>query len=156
MADCQDPAVVLMSIKPQWADAIMSGRKRVEFRCARFGRVVSHVVVYATSPVQRVVGFFEVRDITEAEPTMLWEMFAAVGDIGEAAFADYYAGKVEGVAIHVGQVTRLAEPAMLAEVVPGAIAPQSYRYADPRVIPELTRRASSRNGDCASCGMVFA
>lgn len=142
MADCQDPAVVLMSIKPHWADAIMRGRKRVEFRRARLGRTISHVVVYATSPVQRVVGFFEVEDITEAEPTVLWEMFAAVGAIGEAAFTEYYGGKAEGVAIQVGRVTRLADPVRLVEVVPGAVAPQGYLYADPGVIPELKRRAT--------------
>ena len=143
MANCQDPAVVLMSIKPHWADAIMGGRKRVEFRRARFGRAISHVIVYATSPVQRVVGFFEVPEITEAAPETLWEMFSAVGEIGEAAFVDYYDGKVEGIAIHVGQVTRLAEPAKLTDVVPGAVAPQSYLYAGSAVIPELTRRRSA-------------
>jgi len=63
------------------------------------------------------------------------------GGIGEAAFVDYYVGKVEGIAIHVGQVTRLAEPATLTDVVLGAAAPQSYLYADSGVIPELTRHA---------------
>ncbi|NTW29226.1 MAG: ASCH domain-containing protein [Coriobacteriia bacterium] len=142
MADSKDPAVVLMSIKPHWADAIMGGRKRVEFRRVRFGREISHVVVYATSPVQRVVGYFEVEDITEAEPAALWERFATLGDIGEAAFMDYYEGKGEGVAIHVGRVSPLVEPVMLTEIVPGAVAPQSYLYADPGVISQLSRRAS--------------
>jgi len=150
VAECQDPSVVLMSIKPQWAFAIMGGSKRVEFRRARFGRTISHVVVYATSPVQRIVGFFEVQNITEAPPATLWERFSAVGEIGESAFADYFDGKAAGVAIHVGQVTPLAEPATLAEVVPGAVAPQSYVYADSGIIPELKRRASGRREDRSS------
>jgi hypothetical protein len=41
MVECQDRSVVLMSIHPRWADAIMDGRKQVEFRRADFSRPIS-------------------------------------------------------------------------------------------------------------------
>lgn len=129
MAGQQDQAVVLMSIKPHWAQAIMDGRKRVEFRRARFGRTVTHVIVYATRPVQRVVGYFEVAGITEATPSVLWADHSAAGEIDEDDFRRYYEGAETGVAIHVGRVEALDEPISLGDVVPGALPPQSYRYA---------------------------
>ena len=129
MAEQQDSAVVLMSIKPRWAEAIMDGRKRVEFRRARFSRNVSHVIVYSTSPVQKVVGFFEVAGITEADPRELWDQHWEAGGIDETVFRCYYEGTTRGVAIHVGRVTPLDTPIALREIIPGAVAPQSYMYA---------------------------
>lgn len=142
MAESDDRAVVLMSIKPHWADAIMRGRKRVEFRRAGFSRPISHVVVYATSPVQRVIGYFEVAGVTKATPLALWNLFSAVGEIEFDAFWRYYAGAEDGVAIGVGDVFQLSEPLELDAVVPAAVPPQSYIYADAALIPELKRLAS--------------
>jgi predicted transcriptional regulator len=136
-----DRSVVLMSIHPHWASAIMEGRKRVEFRRSRFGRPVSHVVVYATSPVRRVVGYFEVSDLVDAAPAELWEMFADVGEIGADAFDGYFDGAESGVAIRVGRVSGLSTPIELEELIPSAVPPQSYRYADRGVIVELDRLA---------------
>lgn len=143
MAEAADSSVVLMSIKPHWADAIMAGRKRVEFRRARFARHVSHVIVYATAPVKRVVGFFAVDQIVEAAPGVLWRMFGSEGEIDSGAFDEYYLGVRGGVAIGVGEVTRLPMPLELDAVLPSAVPPQSYRYADSGVIPLLEAWAKS-------------
>jgi predicted transcriptional regulator len=139
-----------MSIKPHWADAIMAGTKRVEFRRSRLSRPISHVVVYATSPVQRVVGYFEVDTITRAEPLTLWSLFSAVGEIEFEAFMRYYDGAEDGTAIGVGDVFELAQPLELQAVLPAAVPPQSYRYADAALIPELERLATKRPASSAS------
>ena len=130
-----------MSIHPHWADAIMDGRKRVEFRRARFSRQISHVVVYATSPIRRVVGYFEVAGVTAAEPETLWQQFADVGGIEAEAFRGYFEGAESGVAISVGKVQELSAPVELTAILPFAAVPQSFCYADAEVIPELDRLA---------------
>src|SRR5687768_5485385 len=64
---------VLLSIKPEFVEKIFSGIKKYEFRRAIFkSKAVSRVVVYASSPVQRVVGEFELSDIISARPDSLW------------------------------------------------------------------------------------
>lgn len=123
----------------------MAGRKRVEFRRARFAKPVSHVIVYATSPVKRVLGYFQVDHITEAEPSALWRQFSEVGEIEIDAFSRYYEGVSDGVAIGVGEVVKLGEPMELHVLLPEAVAPQSYRYADSQTIHELCRRARSHS-----------
>ncbi len=45
------PTRALLSIRPQYADAIFRGEKRFEFRRAMFRKEVDVVVVYTTSPV---------------------------------------------------------------------------------------------------------
>jgi predicted transcriptional regulator len=100
------------------------------------------VVVYASSPVQRVVGYFEVDGVSESDPSALWAEHSDVGEIGAEEFREYYDGAERGVAIHVGRVHHLLLPLPLDEVVPSAVPPQSFAYARPEVIGELAVRAA--------------
>ena len=50
----------LLSIKPEYAEKILKGEKLVEFRIVAFAQEVSKIFIYATSPVCRIVGEFEV------------------------------------------------------------------------------------------------
>ena len=55
---------VLLSIKPEFVEEIIEGRKKFEYRKSIFTRTdVSSVVVYATKPFGKVVGEFEIGSI---------------------------------------------------------------------------------------------
>lgn len=122
-------AVALLSIHPHYADAIMRGEKRVEFRKKAFARPVEHVVIYATAPVQRVVGAFRVGECDTAEPAELWHRYGGVGGIGQADFDGYYQGREAGVAITVvGSPQPLDLP---LSAVGHERPPQSFAYITP-------------------------
>jgi predicted transcriptional regulator len=120
--------VALLSIHPEFAEAIMSGRKRVEFRKVPFGSDVRTVVVYATRPVARVVGTFDVIGIEQRAPSRLWDMFGQVGGISRRRFSEYFQGHRTGYAIRVGTVRRFATPVPLSHLGNGLVPPQSFRY----------------------------
>ena len=130
--------VALLSVHPQYAFAILDGVKRVEFRKTEFKRDVSHVVIYATAPVGRVVGVFEVEGIDRQTPQALWNAYRHVGGIEEGSFFHYYDGYLHGVALRVGAVRRLPEPLCLSALRPGLTPPQSYQYLDRACLPFLT------------------
>jgi len=119
-----------LSIHPQHADAIMRGDKRVEFRRRPPAPDTSHVIVYATAPVCRIVGWFSVVSIEADEPRLLWDRFGSVGSISEGAFHAYYEDCQTGAAIRVGEVETLDEPVRLDDLEPGLRPPQSFRYLD--------------------------
>ena len=55
---------VLLSIKPEFAEKIFDGTKKFEFRKTIFkNNNVQKVIVYASSPVQKVIGEFSIEDI---------------------------------------------------------------------------------------------
>ena len=55
---------IILSIKPEFAAKIFEGTKKYEFRRAIFkNKNVKKVVVYASSPVQKIIGEFEIEDI---------------------------------------------------------------------------------------------
>ena len=52
---------VLLSIKPEFAELIFKGTKKFEFRKSIFkNSEIKTVVVYASSPMQKVIGEFEI------------------------------------------------------------------------------------------------
>ena len=72
-SDSPKPTRALLSIKPDYAEAIFSGRKRFEFRRSIFRHDIRVVIVYITSPVGQVVGEFSVEDIITDDVDALWD-----------------------------------------------------------------------------------
>jgi predicted transcriptional regulator len=129
VAGRQNRRVALLSLHPRFARAILEGSKTVELRRARFSADVSHVVVYATRPVQRVVGWFEVSKVERDRPARLWRRHGPATGISTREFREYFDGAVEGTAISVGHVVALDEPLQLG-ALGHPVPPQSYRYMD--------------------------
>ena len=65
---------VLMSIKPKYAMQILNGTKTFEYRKNRFRRQnIDSIVIYATSPVMKVIGEVQLVGVLEDEPEIIWE-----------------------------------------------------------------------------------
>ena len=58
------PQIVLLSIRPEFAEKILDGRKRFEFRRTIFRDTnVTKAIIYASRPVCRVIGEFEIEEV---------------------------------------------------------------------------------------------
>ena len=146
MASPANRSVALLAIQPQYAKAILNGSKRVEFRKTRFKRQVSHVVMYCTSPVMRVLGVFEIGRIESGAPSDLWHRYQSVGGIGADDFAAYYSRSKVGIALEVARVWILAEPLELTELADGLSPPQSYCYLGDECVTRLWQRVPADHG----------
>lgn len=119
---------VLLSIHPEFADAIFDGHKHYEFRRVLFKQDVDEVVVYATMPVARVVGRFRIADIHEDAPNALWAKTKAVAGVTKEKFDSYFRGKTKAFAIKVGDPVRFAVPQPLSKYLASNTPPQSFCY----------------------------
>lgn len=137
------PVVALLSIKPTYADAILEGRKKVEFRKTKFQRAVTHIVIYATAPIKRVIGWFTTGDFHESSPARLWRRFSAVGGIARVPFQTYFEGRKTGVAIDVHKPRRLKTSVSLARIT-SKPPPQSYVYLPVDVLSLLGEASLKR------------
>ena len=137
MARKKDRGVVLLSIKPRFAHAIMRGEKKVEFRRRLWKSDVDTVVVYATDPEQRIIGYFTVSFLDLASPSELWRRHGRVGAIGHAEYRSYYAGTTNGVAVGVGAVRRLENGGGLRSITHLDRPPQSFAYLDRAAMTRL-------------------
>jgi predicted transcriptional regulator len=120
-------ATILLAVKPEYAERILSGVKRYEFRRRRPLKPVGRILIYATQPRCAVVGEAAVaRTITES-PEILWAMTARGAGIGEKAFMEYFAGSGQAHAFVLGDARKYKKPKQLSEFGL-ARAPQSFVY----------------------------
>jgi predicted transcriptional regulator len=95
------------------------------------------VIVYATSPVQRVVGWFRVGDIEAQTPKVLWDRFGGVGGVELHEFDRYYEGRDVGTAITVAEAASLMEPLPLSSLGGVSNPPQSFQYVSWEAFEDL-------------------
>lgn len=119
---------VLLSIKPEFAYKIFDGEKRFEFRKVIFKNPkIRTVIVYASSPVQKVIGEFEIDEILTSGPLEIWEQTKQYSGITEDFFHKYFAEKKVAHAIKIKNAKKYSPPLSIKDdfdVVP----PQSYVY----------------------------
>lgn len=140
------PAVldaVLVSIHPRYAEAILAGQKRTEFRKVRFKREVSKLLIYATAPISAVVAIVDISGLIEDSPAKIWERYASVGGIAEEDFFRYYDNCESAVAIEIANVVILGSGIKLHSLLPGTRPPQSFCYLPAHVLEAALRSSSA-------------
>ena len=119
---------ILLSIKPEYANKILSGEKRYEFRRAIFkDQSVKKVIIYASSPVQRVIGEFTIGGILSKGLSQLWQDTKADAGIDKEFYDSYFIGKEKGYAIHIESFKKYKSSRLL-ETYNVSFPPQSFCY----------------------------
>jgi predicted transcriptional regulator len=119
---------VLLSIKPEFAEKIFNGTKKYEFRRTVFKNLdIKTVIVYASSPVQRVIGEFEIDTIINEDLHQLWDRTKEHSGISENFFFEYFVNKEKGYAIKIKKAKRYAISLSLKDDF-NATPPQSFAY----------------------------
>lgn len=129
-----EPPALFLSLKPRFAEMILSGRKTVELRRVRPKIGESTVAVfYATSPAQLIVGTSRIEGVETDPPAEVWRRFGPACGLTRKEFDAYFAGAETAVAIRLAEPHRLGEGIPLAEFRQrwhGFEPPQSFRYLD--------------------------
>lgn len=124
----QEQMKVLLSIKPEFAERIFEGSKKYEFRKALFKNSdIKTIVVYASSPTQRVIGEFEIETIISDSPEKLWNETKEFAGVEEHFFYEYFADREMGFAIKIKKTKKYKEALCLREHF-NLTPPQSFLY----------------------------
>lgn len=119
---------VLLSIKPEFANKIFDGTKKYEFRRSLFkNKDVKKVIVYASAPISRVIGEFDIETVIKKEVNELWKDTKEFSGITKDFYMSYFDGKDEGFAIKVKKATKYKEDLCIQEAY-GKKPPQSFLY----------------------------
>jgi type I restriction enzyme, S subunit len=109
---------VILVIKPDYAEAILSGTKTYEFRKRAFKREDIERVYLCTSG--KIVGSFEIEFTLLGSPQAVWSACHEYGGISKQDFFDYFGNSNQGVAYKVKNPERCKGNALTR--------PQSFCY----------------------------
>ena len=121
---------ILMSIKPQYVEKILSGNKKYEYRKNRAKRNgIDKIIIYSTAPVMKVVAEVDIEEIIESTPDILWKKTKLESGITEEFFYKYYKNKTTAVAYKLGNIKIYDKPKSLNDIGVKNV-PQSFIYLD--------------------------
>ena len=119
---------VILSIKPEFAFKIFEGTKKFEFRRVLFkNKDVRNIVVYASAPISKVIGEFEIDSIFQQDLNTLWSQTSEFSGITQDYYIDYFEGKEVGYAIKVKNPKMYKNRLCIRESF-GLNPPQSFAY----------------------------
>lgn len=120
---------VLMSIKPQFVKEIFNGNKKFEYRKAIFkNKDIKTVVVYATMPIGKIIGEFEIDTILVEHPSEIWQLTKEYSGITEEFYDEYFSGRDIAYAIKIKSLNEYNEPICPYANNANFKAPQSFKY----------------------------
>jgi len=114
----------LLSIHPKYAEAILAGTKRYEFRRVIPAQPVDRMFLYATSPVGKVVGYFRPGLIVHATTEDIWKMCRSDGMLTKNEFLGYFREAPRKYAIEIRETYAFVH----AKELPNKNPPMNFRY----------------------------
>ena len=138
--------VLLLSLRPRFAEAILGGSKTVELRrrpvAAGAG---TRVVLYSSAPTMAIVGTAQLRTVDIAPPEQAWKRYRARLGLTKEEFDEYLEGADQAYLLQLTAISELDEPLHLHQLRKsgGFQPPQSFRYVaahDPLPLRELAAR----------------
>ncbi|MFB2920139.1 MULTISPECIES: ASCH domain-containing protein [Aerosakkonema] len=129
--------ILLLSIRPEYAQKIIDGTKTVELRRVRTRlKAGDLVLLYISSPEKALVGSFEVERVIEFKNSRkalnnFWNEVKNNAGIEKQKFDRYYQGASVAVGIFIKKLEIFPRPLELERLrrkLPNLKPPQSYRY----------------------------
>ncbi len=125
---------LLLSLRPRFAQAILSGAKTVELRRRPvIAPPQTPIILYASSPTMAIVGTARLREVQTLTPNAAWSQHRRSLALTRLEFDAYLDGSVYAYLLILHRVCTLDEPLTLRELrQEGPFQPpQSFRYIAP-------------------------
>ena len=138
--------MIVLSLKPRFAEAILAGVKTVELR-----RTVPKIVIptrallYASSPVRALLGTCVITSVRSADLAALWHEYGSRSELSFHEFQQYFEGVAKGTALTLSDPQALSRPIPLQDLQakPRSFRPpQSFAYVDTKTGNQLIRMAA--------------
>ena len=122
---------LFISVKPEFADKLLSKEKSIELRKIKPNvKEGDYIVIYASSPVKCVVGFGIIKRIITTTPSEMWSEYSDLLGIDRIRYDEYYNNRSKAIGIELVSI----KPSLpirlqnLRDLFSGFHPPQVYRY----------------------------
>ena len=146
MREFDQDRMIVLSLKPGFAEAVLAGEKTVELR-RTVPRIVAptRALLYAATPVRALVGTCVVTSVRPADLASLWQEYGSRTGLLRHEFQRYFEG------VDAGAALTLAHPRPFSRAIPledlrampeGFRPPQSFTYVGAQAGDRLIRMAT--------------
>lgn len=118
---------IILPISPVFANKIVNGEKKYEFRKKIAKKDVNKIYIYATSPVKKIIGEVEVLSKISMDKEELWELSYNEAGVTKEFYLKYFNENKEANAYLLGKVEKYYEGISLADIGVSYV-PQSFVY----------------------------
>ena len=146
MQELDQDRMVVLSLKPRFAEAILAGDKTVELRRIEPRIVVpTRALLYAATPVRALLGTCVITSVRSADLAVLWREYGSRTALLHHEFHQYFE------AVDVGTALMLTQPQQFTREIPlqdlratpkSFRPPQSFAYVDTKTGNRLLRMAA--------------
>lgn len=119
---------VLISIKPKYVKSIVSGEKKVEYRKRLFKHLPCRIYIYESSPVKRIIGYFEYAGYYSGVPDEVWKISCEYAGVDYDTFSNYFADAELAYALKIDKLVIFSKPVSPESIFDEFKAPQSFFY----------------------------
>ena len=138
--------MVVLSLKPRFAEAILAGIKTVELRRTEPRIVVpTRALLYAASPVRALLGTCIITSVQPLDLQALWQKHGSGSGLLHHEFQKYFEGVDVGTALTLTQPRAFSRQIDLQDLrakPQGFRPPQSFAYVDTKTGDRLIRMAA--------------
>ena len=108
---------ILMPIKPIYVNEILNGNKKYEYRKIKAKKDnIDKMIIYATSPIKKVVGEATIINILEDTPENIWEKTQKYSGIEKEFFDIYYKNRNVAIAYQLENIIKYEKTLDLKEL----------------------------------------
>lgn len=130
---------VLLSIKPEYVDRIISGEKKYEFRRTKIiTRRVNHVFIYSTAPVKKIIGEMTYSKVIEGSPEEIWDKCQEYSGISKEDYFKYFNNCKKAYAIEIKDIELFDEPIDPYIKFIKFVPPQSFCYINSEMLTQAS------------------
>lgn len=138
MGDKRD---IVISIRPEFSEKILEGKKTVELR-RRFPEESAKgavAYIYSTSPTMAMVGFAVICNVVKLPVKQIWDRYSDFACIRKKDFDSYFSGIESGYVLELKGAREFSRQVGLQELRDRFrfTPPQSFYYAKPKLIRAL-------------------
>lgn len=118
---------IVLPIKPIFANKILSGEKKYEYRKKLCKKNVKKIYIYSTAPTKMIIGEANIIDKLRMDKENLWEQTQLHSGICKEFYNKYFEKQKYACAYEIGEVKRYSTPITLKSIGINYV-PQSYIY----------------------------
>jgi len=132
--------ILLFSIKPEFSELILSGKKTVELRKQVPKKRSRYAIIYESSPSKGITGVFSIKNI-HVKPVREISRLLSKACVSRQFFWEYYEGYGNGVVIEIENAFRFEKKVSLYELreLMDFIPPQDFCYFDANLVQDILR-----------------